>query len=87
MRRVVLDLDEDDLDVGALLAQGAQGAGEQLGGRGLEDPDAQRLALAALHGGDVGSERLDLAQHPPGAPVGDIAGGGERRWRRGRPGG
>ena len=65
------------------LAEHAQRRRHELGRRGLEDADPQRLALAALRRADLDVERLERRQRAAGVVVGDLARGRQRH--RGAP--
>ena len=76
-----LALDQRDLDAGMALAEHAQRRRHELGRRGLEDADPQRLALAALRGADLDVERLERRQRAAGVVVGDLSRGRQRHSR------
>ncbi len=60
------------------LAQHAQRRRHELGRRGLEDADPQRLALAALCRTHLDVERLERCERAAGVVVGDLPRRGER---------
>jgi hypothetical protein len=73
----LLDLAQDDLDIGMGLSERPERGRHQLGGSRLGHPDADACPLTAAGGVDVGAHGLHLAEGTTSPPVGGRAGGGE----------